>query len=269
MSGFFIPDGRNLDQLFGSGNAGFGTGFIANNGQDLGNRYMAGSIGMNTGFKLSDGRDLGYVFGNKPIYNRAHIATIGADIDNAAFWVLYFNNPGASGIYENWGHVGGTEKWTNNDVMLAMSPHMSTYGWIQVEWDRDPNDHNRGTLEIIQIPSINNWNEIRLKQTDPPNGAGWGRYRIYVTTHQNRPALNVSLDPAQSEYWFEDFVNINVTSGVPPYTLSGWRNESNMTGRFNFYLDGGYSETSWVSHFRVVDGTGQAWQHNFTYHDWY
>lgn len=65
-TGFQIPDGRDLSDIFSAGDAGLTTGFQTSNGIDVGRQFMGGSTGIATGFQDPSGIDLGSRFGNDP-----------------------------------------------------------------------------------------------------------------------------------------------------------------------------------------------------------
>lgn len=62
-TGFKIPDGRDLSDIFGSGSRGSAVGFQTSNGTDLGYQFASGSTGIITGMQNSAGIDLGSLFG--------------------------------------------------------------------------------------------------------------------------------------------------------------------------------------------------------------
>ena len=62
-TGFKIPDGRDLSDIFGSGSRGSAVGFQTSNGTDLGYQFASGSTGITTGMQNSAGIDLGSLFG--------------------------------------------------------------------------------------------------------------------------------------------------------------------------------------------------------------
>lgn len=67
-TGFKIPDGRDLSDIFGSGSRGSAVGFQTSNGTDLGYQFASGSTGITTGMQNPAGIDLGSLFGPPVVY---------------------------------------------------------------------------------------------------------------------------------------------------------------------------------------------------------
>lgn len=66
MSGFYVPDGRDIDALFEFGDCGWDVGFTADDGRDVARRFAfkndGSPLGWNTGFVTPDGHDFGNYF---------------------------------------------------------------------------------------------------------------------------------------------------------------------------------------------------------------
>lgn len=105
-TGFKLPDGRDLSDIFTVGDAGINTNYLTSNGTDVGRQFMAGSTGITTGFKNPAGVDLGFLLGytNDPWiaegYTKATLTigvcswTTGADgaVTNTEYGYFYISN---------------------------------------------------------------------------------------------------------------------------------------------------------------------------------
>ena len=58
----YAKNGKDLADIFESGNSGITTGYKTANGQDIGQLFAAGNSGINTGLIASNGKDLGSIF---------------------------------------------------------------------------------------------------------------------------------------------------------------------------------------------------------------
>ena len=125
-TGFKIPDGRDLSDIFGSGSRGSAVGFQTSNGTDLGYQFASGSTGIITGMQNSAGIDLGSLFGPPVVY----VLTPGR---NAHSGSTYYGYDATSWIY---GSLNYTPYWDGNrDKWLKA---------VIVEYDSDDN-HARYT----------------------------------------------------------------------------------------------------------------------------
>lgn len=62
----YAKNGKDLEDIFESGNSGIATGYKTANGQDIGQLFAAGNSEISTGLIASNGKDLGNIFA-KPI----------------------------------------------------------------------------------------------------------------------------------------------------------------------------------------------------------
>lgn len=74
-TGFYAPDGIDLENKFIATNGTLSTGFYNSAGVDLGNLFIAGDDGITTCFYNSAGVDLGRVFGTTTTNNALTIAS--------------------------------------------------------------------------------------------------------------------------------------------------------------------------------------------------
>ena len=58
----YAKNGKDLADIFKSGNSGIATGYKTANGQDIGQMFAAGNSGINTGLIAANGKDLGNIF---------------------------------------------------------------------------------------------------------------------------------------------------------------------------------------------------------------
>lgn len=58
----YAKNGKDLADIFESGNSGITTGYKTANGQDIGQMFAAGNSGISTGLIASNGKDLGNIF---------------------------------------------------------------------------------------------------------------------------------------------------------------------------------------------------------------
>ena len=126
-----IPDGRDLSDIFGSGDAGIYTGFTIGSGQtDLGRQFMAGSAGITTGYKNSAGIDLGSLFGADPYVSQGYTPCqlfIGTGGHNALGMVTKSYGYGVDGgIW--FGSVSNTPLLGTSSDSSCIKAWMLTYG---------------------------------------------------------------------------------------------------------------------------------------------
>lgn len=93
-TGFYAPDGIDLENKFIATNGTLSTGFYNSAGVDLGNLFIAGDSGITTCFYNSAGVDLGGVFGTTTTNNAITIAS--AENLNFAYGNGYLVSPSGS-----------------------------------------------------------------------------------------------------------------------------------------------------------------------------
>lgn len=64
----YAKNGKDLADIFESGNSGIATGYKTANGQDIGQLFAAGNSGISTGLIASNGKDLGNIFAEPAAY---------------------------------------------------------------------------------------------------------------------------------------------------------------------------------------------------------
>lgn len=94
-----LSDGRDLQDVFASGNAGRTTGFKISTGSDLGSIFASGSSGILTGYKDTAGVDLGSRFGVSTYWENPAISSDGT-IGGNSFAVAATGDRGNNGIWK-------------------------------------------------------------------------------------------------------------------------------------------------------------------------
>jgi hypothetical protein len=113
-TGFKLSDGRDLIDIFETGNSGIDTNFISSAyNKDLGNIFMAGNSGIVTNYKTGTGSDLGSIFRGKIKYP---FSTTGAYITGttSSYYYAIFVSP----LYNS----SGTNKAPGGPVAGTVTP---------------------------------------------------------------------------------------------------------------------------------------------------
>lgn len=130
---YFLPDGRDFESVFASGNSGINTGFFNAAGDDLGSLFMGGGSDEKAGIYNSSGQDIGKLFRLKGDYDQKILTMM----DNAYGWTRYtINLQSNSWYYDPSSEYSGEREEVSDtfDNLNCLHIYERLIAGFQIEW---------------------------------------------------------------------------------------------------------------------------------------